>query len=101
MKGVSLLTEEQQKVDAEAFKKGVKETGKLLPNHEMKEFTFTRAEQLMLAEQQTILTLAGQTQERIINEVCLKRIGIEPDPKINIQYAIGLGRFVCFVPKIK
>lgn len=91
--------EEQKKKDLETFKKVVKDVADQLPNHTVKEFTFSSLEQQMLAEQQTIIALAQGSQNKIINELCLKRIGVQPSPAIKVRYAIGLGRFVVFVPK--
>lgn len=92
--------EAQKKADLELFEADVKAVAQQLPSHKIKEFTFSNLEQQMLAEQQTIIVLAGNTQNKIINEVSLKRIGVEPSPAIHIRYSIGLGRFVVFVPKL-
>lgn len=92
--------EDQKKKDMEIFEADAKATAASLPNHKVKEFTFSNLEQQMLAEQQTIMALAQQSQNKIINEYILRRIGIEPSPAIHIRYSIGLGRFIVFVPKL-
>ena len=91
---------EDQKKDQEMFESQIQLMAKDLPNYKMKEFTFSNFEQQLLAEQATIATLAEQTQNKIINEICLKRLGITPSPAIKVPYAIGLGRFVVFIPKL-
>lgn len=96
---LTMINEEQRKQDALAFEKNIEEITAQLPNHKKKEFTLTAIERAMLAEQQTIIALATQAQERIINELCLRRVGVEASPQISVQYAIGIGRFVVFTPK--
>jgi hypothetical protein len=92
--------DDQKKKDLEAFEEDIKNVASQLPGHKIKEYTFNALEQQLLAEQQTIAVLAGQTQNKVINEVCLKRVGVEPSPAIHVRYSIGLGRFVCFTPKL-
>ena len=92
--------DEQKKKDMKLFEASVQSLSEQLPNHKIKEFTFSSFEQQLLAEQQTIAVLAQQTQNKIINEICLKRVGILPSPAINVRYSIGLGRFVVFSPRL-
>jgi hypothetical protein len=92
------MNEEQRKKDMEIFETEVKIITEKLPNHKIKEFTLSNLEQQMLAEQQTIIDLAQNSQIKIINELVLKRIAIIPSPAIHVRYSIGLGRFVVFIP---
>lgn len=91
--------EEQKKADTQAFAEEIKKVAESFPNHTMKEFTFSKFEQQLLAEQVTIAKLAEGTSNKLINELCLKRVGITPSSGMNVRYAIGLGRFVVFTPK--
>lgn len=101
MRGVIYLNnEDQKKKDMAVFEEDIKQVSQALPNHKIKEFTFNNFEQQLLAEQQTIIALSQGTQNKLINEICLKRIGVMPSPAISIRYSIGLGRFVVFVPKL-
>jgi hypothetical protein len=93
--------EAQKKIDTEAFEADVKNVAATLPNHTQKEYAFTRQEQQMLAEQQTIVALGERMQLRVINEMSLKRVDVVPTPETNVRYHIGLGKFVVFVPKDK
>jgi len=83
-----------------AFEAEAKAVAEKLPGHKVKEFTFSNLEQQMLAEQQTITALAQQSQNKIVNEYVLRRVGIEPSPAIHVRYSIGLGRFIVFIPKL-
>lgn len=92
--------DKQKQADMKIFEDDIKATAVNLPGHIIKEFTFTKEEQQNLAEQQTIMSLAQNSQNRLINETCLKRVGVQPSPAIHIRYSIGLGRFVVFSPKL-
>jgi hypothetical protein len=92
--------DDQRKQDMQVFEDDIKNVASQFPNHTIKEFTFNNFEQKFLAQQQTIIALGQEAQIAIVNEVCLKRIGIMPNPTIVIRYSIGLGRFVVFTPKL-
>lgn len=92
--------EEQKKRDLARFEEEIKKVSKEFPQYKIKEFTFNGMEQQMLAEQSTIEVLAGKTQDRILNQVCLKRVGLSYIPGMQIRYSVLLGRFVVFVPKV-
>ncbi len=94
------MTEEQRKIDMEVFEAEAKKTALQLPNHKLKEFTLNTIEQQMLAEQETIVALARASQDKIINEYVLSRVGVTPSPAIHIRYSISLGRFVVYTPKL-
>jgi hypothetical protein len=91
--------EAQRKKDTVIFEEEIKAAQNLYPNHIKKEFTFNALERTLLAEQDTIIALANQAKEHILNRYALGRIGVDFDTNMRIYYSIGLSRFVVLQPK--
>lgn len=91
--------DKQKQADLELFENDIEESAKKWKDHKKKQFTFTGLEQQMLAEQDTIIALAERTKLKVLNEISIRRIGLEPNPTIKLRYHVGLGRFVVFIPK--
>lgn len=95
-KQIQAQTEQIQKI----FDESVARNHEQLKNtHFKKEFTFTIVEKRRLVQQQTVVYLAEQAIDDIINLTVLPRLDITPNPNVKIQYDVALGRFVCWIPK--
>ena len=88
--------EEIQKAWEEAVIKLEKELG---GKYVKKEFTFTVGELRQLIKLYTIETLAHQTIDDKLNNDILKRVNVEPNANMKINYDLSAGRFVLFNPK--
>jgi hypothetical protein len=92
--------EKQKAEDSALFESDIKACTEKWADHKRKEFTFSAFEQQLLAEQETIVALAQRTKLKVLNDLAVKRVGLEPNPLIKLRYHIGLGRFVVFVPNL-
>lgn len=75
------------------------DNSKFGPGYDRREFTFSKPEHVQLTQQQTIIALAENATQQLLNVQILPRVGITPSSEIKITYDLTIGRFAVWVPK--
>lgn len=67
--------------------------------YDRREFTFSKPEHVQLTQQQTIIALAENATQQLLNVQVLPRVGVIPSAEVKITYDLTIGRFAVWVPK--